>query len=300
MPVVGFLSSGSPRAFGSLVSAFRHGLADEGFVEGRNVRIDYRWAEGNYDDLGRLTAELIQNRATVIAATGGLVSAKAAMKATTTIPIVFIAGFDPVQLGLVKSLSRPEGNVTGASVFTTELAEKRFELLYRLVGPAGNFGLLVNPGAVSTKIDVERTKAAAARVGRPVIILEARSEGEIDRAFASAAEQRVNALVVHADPFFTTRRAQIVALAGRYRMPAAYPWREYTEAGGLLSYGTELSWGYQRIGVQAGRILKGAKPSQLPVELPTEFQLVINMKTAKQLGIAIPPEVRIMASETIP
>jgi putative ABC transport system substrate-binding protein len=299
MPVVGFLNSASPRAAAKFTASFREGLQSQGFIEGRNVWIDYRWAEGHYDDLPKLAAELVQSQVTLIAATGGVTSAQAAKNATATIPVLFVAGFDPVQLGLVASLNNPGGNVTGVSVFSTELATKRLEVLHDLMPGISTLGILVNPGSGATRIETRESVAAAQHFGLELLVLEASTEREIDAAFASLASKKTNALLVSADPFFTSKRDELVALAARHTLPAMYPWREYVEAGGLLSYGTELTWAYNQIGSYAGRILKGAKPTELPVQLPTSFELIINLKTAKSLGLTLPALVLARVTETI-
>jgi ABC-type uncharacterized transport system substrate-binding protein len=299
MPTIGFLSSGSPRAFAELVAAFREGLGDQGYNVGSNVWIDYRWAEGYYNDLDTLAAELVRNQVALIAATGGVPSARAGLNATRTIPVVFIVGVDPIQLGLVASLNKPGGNATGASIFTTELAMKRLELLSSLVPGKGAFALLVNPKSAGTDIETKMTATAAESSGRSISILNASTESEIDDAFNSAADQHVGALLISADPLFMNRRAQLVALAARHAIPAMFPLRQYVVAGGLMSYGPELTWAYRRIGQYAGRILKGTKPSDLPVEQPTEFKLVINLATAKALGLAIPPRLLALSDEVI-
>jgi putative tryptophan/tyrosine transport system substrate-binding protein len=299
MPVIGFLSSGSPGPFTPFVAGFRRGLAEQGYTEDRNVRIDYRWAEGNYGKLDTFAAELIQSGVALIAATGGVVSAKAAMRATTNIPIIFVVGFDPVELGLVESHSRPGHNVTGVSVHTTELAEKRLELLERLVPGIRTVGVLANPGSITTKLEIENMRGPAQKSGRSLVSLLASTESEIVSAFESAVQQKVDAIIVTADPFFNVRRDQIVALAARHRIPASYPSRLFVAAGGLMSYGTEISWAYQRVGVYAGRILKGTKPHELPVELPTSFNLTINLGAAKGLGLNVSAEMQAIASEVI-
>lgn len=297
LPVVGFLSSASPRAFANLVAAFREGLQSQGFVHGRNVWIDYRWAEGHYSDLPALASDLVQRKVALIAATGGVVSARAAIKATTTIPIVFVVGFDPVKLGLVARMNEPGANATGVSIFTTELVTKRLELLTKLLPQMRTVAMLVNPGAVVTRIEVSETKEAAERLGLKLVMIEARSESDFEAAMASAVKQQAKALLISADPFFTSRRVRLVALAAQHALPTMYPLRIYVEAGGLVSYGTELPWAYHQIGVYAGRILKGAKPGELPVMLPSNFDLVINAKTARALGITVPPEIAVLANE---
>ncbi|HKT17974.1 MAG TPA: ABC transporter substrate-binding protein [Stellaceae bacterium] len=299
VPVVGFLSSGSPASFGNFVAAFRQGLSDEGYAEGSTVRIDYRWAQGRYNDLDALAAGLVHDRVDLIAATGGVVSAKAALKATASIPIVFVVGFDPVGLGLVQSLNKPGGNATGISIFTTELIAKRVQLLYELSPGISKVAILVNAKAVVTDIEIQETIAAIKRSGRSLLTLSATTESEIDAAFAAAAEQKAGGLIVSADPYFTSRRAQVVGLATRYAIPAIYPVRQYADAGGLMSYGPNLERAYRDSGNYAGRILKGADPKTLPVELPTTFNLVINLKAAKALGLNISPLLLAIANDVI-
>jgi ABC-type uncharacterized transport system substrate-binding protein len=308
MPVIGFLSSGSPRTFARFTAAFREGLRSQGYTEGRNVWIDYRWAEGHYDELPALAAELVQRQVALIAAGGGIASAQSARNATRTIPVLFVAGFDPVRLKLVTSLNNPGGNVTGVSVFSTELATKRLELLHDLMPAAQTIAILVNPGTTAAGIEIkdatagietESATAAAQLLGLELVVLEATTDSDLEAAFALAVRKQASALLVSADPFFTIRRAELVALAARHALPAMYPWREYVEAGGLVSYGTELTWAYRQIGVYAGRIMKGAKPTDLPVQLPTNFELVINLKTAKALGLTVPPLVLARADKAI-
>jgi ABC-type uncharacterized transport system substrate-binding protein len=299
LPVIGFLNSGSARTFAKFLAAFRQGLGEHGYVEGRNVWIDYRWAEGHYNELGALASELVQKQVNVIAATGGVVSAQAALKTTSTTPVVFVVGFDPVQLGLVKRINQPGGNATGASVFTTELTGKRLEMLSELASVIQKVGILTNPGSVTTELEIKDTVSAAKHTGHEISVFRASNESEIDAAFAAAADQHVSGLLVSADPLFTTRRAQLVALAARHMIPAVYPWREYVEAGGLMSYGTELTWAYRQIGAYAGRILKGAQPHDLPVVLPTKFELVINLKTAKALGLNVSTKLLALADDAI-
>jgi putative ABC transport system substrate-binding protein len=296
--MIGFLSSGSPRAFAALVAACHQGMSELGYIEGRNVFVTYRWAEGHYDELDVLARDLVRRQVKMIVAPGGLVSAKAAMKATTAIPILFVVGFDPVQLGLVPSLARPGGNATGASIFSTELLPKRLELLHKLGRTIQSTGFLQNPEAITAEIDAKDAMAAAQRNGYQLRLFKANTEREIDAVFELAAQQ-VGALVVAADPFFTTRRDQIVALAARHAMTVMYPWREYVDAGGLMSYGAELTWGYHLVGQYAGRILKGENPADLPVQQPIKFEFVINLKTAKTLNLEIPPLVFAIADEVI-
>jgi putative ABC transport system substrate-binding protein len=291
VPVIGFLNSGSPGPFAKMLAAFHQGLKDGGYVEGQNVAIEYRWAEGHYDRLSTLAADLVRRRVAVIAATGGTPSARAAKAATTTIPIVFVAA-DPVRDGLVASLNRPGGNVTGVSVFSAELAPKRLQLLRELVPKAGKIAALTNPASM----DEAETLT---RAGLPLLTITAEAESDFEPAFIQAAQQGVEALLVTADPFFNSRRAQIVALAARHSLPAAYPWREYVEAGGLMSYGTNLAGTYRQVGQYVSRVLKGDKPADLPVQNPTKFDLAINLKTAKALGITIPETLLATADEVI-
>ena len=288
MPVIGFLNSASPGPFALLLSAFHEGLKDGGYVEGKNVTVEYRWANGQYDRLPALAADLVRRRVTVIAATGGTVTAQAAKAATTTIPVLFIAGADPVGDGLVSSFNRPGGNVTGVSVYTSELAPKRLELLRELVPKATKIALLVNP---ENAVDSQDAQNMMQRAGLPLLTLSATVETEFEREFVSASQHGAQALLVSADPFFNSRRTQLVALAARYAMPAAYPWSEYAKAGGLMSYGTSIPGAYRQIGQYVTRILKGEKPADLPVQQPTKFELVINLKTAKTLGLTVPPTV---------
>jgi putative ABC transport system substrate-binding protein len=287
MPVIGVLSSASPGGFQQLLAAFRQGLGESGYVAGRNVTIEYRWASGSYDRLPGLATELVNRGATLIAATGGIISARAALAATQSIPVLFVSGSDPVKIGLVDSLSRPGGNATGVSVYTTELIGKRFELLRELVPSASTIAIMVNPDSATSETEIKDFEAAARAIDLQLIILKAASPSTIEAAFANAVRQRVQALLISADPFFTSRRAQIVALAARHTIPVAYPWRAYIEGGGLMSYGPSLTWAYHQNGLYAGRILSGAKPGDLPVQLPTKFDMVINLKAAKALGLTV-------------
>jgi putative ABC transport system substrate-binding protein len=299
MPVIGFLNNASPAPAAPLVTAFRRGLDRAGYVEGRNVAIEYRWAEGQYDRLPALAGELIGRNVAVIAATGGLVTAQAAKAATSTIPVLFIAGLDPVQEGLVASINRPGGNATGVSVYTAELGAKRLEQLRELLPAVARVAMLVNPDSISTETEKEDLGAAARGVGIQLVVVHARSEGEVERAFGDAVAAGAGALIVSADAFFTSRRQQLVALAARHALPASYPWAQYADAGGLMSYGPTLTWAYEQIGTYAARILKGAKPESLPVQLPTTFEMVINLNTAKSLGLTIPPFLLARANRVI-
>jgi putative ABC transport system substrate-binding protein len=289
LPVIGFLNSGSPRTFAKFLRAFQKGLSEQGYVEGRNVAIEYRWAEGHFDELNALATELVADRVALIAATGGMRSALAARNATATIPIVFVLGSDPVQLRLAASLNKPGGNATGTTILTTELAPKRLGLLYELDPSIRNAAILVNPASTTANDEIGEVKVAAESTKRPhPLVLKAGSISEINAAFASAAEQQVRALIISADPLFTARREQLIGLAANGRMPVIYPFREFVDDGGLMSYGPSLASAYYRVGVFAGRILKGAKPSDLPVEAPARFEFVINLKTIKTLGLTAP------------
>jgi ABC-type uncharacterized transport system substrate-binding protein len=298
-PIIGFLNNASPAPAAPLVAAFRRGLERAGYVEGRNVAIEYRWAEGQYDRLPALTDELIRRRVAVIAATGGLVTAQAAKAATSTIPVLFIAGFDPVGEGLVASINRPGGNATGVSVYTTELGPKRLEHLRELLPALARVAMLVNPDSISTEVEKEDLGAAARSVGIQLLPFPARSEGEIESAFGNAVAGGANALIVSADAFFTSRRQQIVALAARHSLPASYPWAQYADLGGLMSYGPTLTWAYEQIGDYASRVLKGARPDALPVQLPTTFEMVINLNTARSLGLSVAPLLQARANRVI-
>jgi putative ABC transport system substrate-binding protein len=299
MPVIGWLNSGTPRTFAKFLRAFQQGLREQGFVEGRNVTIEYRWAEGHSDELDALAAELVADSAALIAATGGARSAQAAKNATPTIPIVFVLGVDPVKLGLVATFNKPGGNITGMTIVTTELATKRLNLLYDLDPGIRNAAIVVNPESPTADVEIDSERVAADSTGRPFFVFKASSESEIDAAFASAVEQQVRALVISADPFFMTRRAQIVGLAANRTMLVMYPFREFVDDGGLMSYGPSLANAYHQAGVYAGRILNGAKPSELPIERPTAFEFLINLKTAKMLGLTIPAALLAIADEVI-
>jgi putative tryptophan/tyrosine transport system substrate-binding protein len=300
MPVIGFLSSASPGPFARFVHAFRQGLNDGGHIEGGNVAIEYRWADGQFARLPELAADLVRQRVSLIAATGGTVSARAAKAATQTIPILFIGGPDPVNEGLVDSLNRPGGNVTGVAVQTSELMPKRVQLLGELVPRAATIALLVNPNwGLAAEAEARLVEAATRATGQQMVLLNASAESDFEPAFVSALRQRANALLVSANAFFTDRRVQLVALAARHAMPAGYPFREYADAGGLMSYGPSIADVYRLIGRYASRILRGDKPAALPVQLPTKFELIVNLKTAKAIGLAIPPTLLARADELI-
>jgi putative tryptophan/tyrosine transport system substrate-binding protein len=301
MPVIGLLNGASPGAMVLYTAAFRQGLKDAGFVEGQNAAIEYRWAEGQYDRLPALAADLVARQVAVIAATSSP-TALVAKAATTTIPIVFEGGFDPVEVGLVASLNRPGGNVTGVSNFSGVLAAKVFELLHELVPNPTVVAVLVNPtNPIRAESTAKDMQAAGRALGQAVHILNASTEGEIDAAFASLAQLRAAALVFGGDTFITSRRNQIVALAARHAVPtiSGSPGREYVAAGGLMSYGSSLTDAYRQTGIYTGKILKGAKPADLPVLQPTKFELVINLKTAKALGLKVPLTLQVAADEVI-
>jgi putative tryptophan/tyrosine transport system substrate-binding protein len=295
MPVIGYLGASSPGPIAANLAAFRQGLSEAGYVEGQNVAIEYRWAEGHYDRLPSLAADLVGHKIDVIA-TSGTPSILAAKSATSTIPIVFASG-DPVERGLVASLARPGGNLTGVS--SLAIGPKRLELLSELVPRASVVALLVNPNNESAERVIKDVQEAAGAKGVQLQILKASTEGEIDAAFATLVQLRAGALVVAGDPFFNSRREQLVALASRYPVPAIYDWREYAASGGLISYGPSLTGIFRQLGTTVGKILKGAKPADLPVEQPTKFELVVNLKTAKALGLIVPPGILARADEVI-
>jgi putative tryptophan/tyrosine transport system substrate-binding protein len=298
MPVIGYLGAGSPGPSAPFVAAFRQGLGGSGYVEGQNVAIEYRYAEGRDDRLPALAADLVGRKVDVIVSTGGP-APRAAKAASQTIPIVFIIGGDPVAIGLVASFARPGGNVTGVSWLGGELTSKRLELASELVPQARAIALMVNPNGANAESVVRDMQEAARAKGVQLPILNAGSESEIDAAFASLVQGRADALVVTAEPFINSRRQQIVALAARHAVPAIYGIREYATAGGLISYGASLTAAYREAGIYTGRILKGAKPADLPVEQPTTLELVVNLKTAKALGLTIPPSILGRADEVI-
>jgi putative ABC transport system substrate-binding protein len=298
MPVIGFLGVGSPGPAAPYVAAFEQGLSEAGWVEGKTVAIEFRWAEARYDRLPALAADLVGRKVDVIAAFGGIPAAIAAKSATSTIAIVFSVG-DPVELGLVTSLARPGGNLTGVSTMAPELISKRLELISELVPQAGGIALLVNPNNSNTERIIGDMQEAAHTKGVQLRVLKAGSESEIDAAFASLVELHAGALVVGGDPFFESRREQLVALAARHAVPAIYQWLEFAVAGGLISYGASLTALYRQVGIYAGKILNGAKPANLPVQQPTTFELVVNLKTAKGLGLTVPPSILARADEVI-
>jgi putative ABC transport system substrate-binding protein len=299
IPVIGFLGSELPDLYVGRLRAFLQGLNEAGFVEGRNVMIEYRWAEGQYDRLPGLADDLVRQRVTVMVATStpAVLTAKAA---TTTLPIAFLTGTDPVAMGLVASLNRPGGNMTGVSNLSTELGAKQLELLYELVPSATVIALLVNPtDHVIVETLSKAFETAALAIRRQILVVSASTQREIDTAFTTLVQQKAGALVVGNDPFFNARPDQLVALAGRYAVPAIYPYREYAAAGGLMSYGSNLADAYRLVGIYTGRILKGEKPSDLPVQQSTKVELVLNHKTAKALGITFPMSLLGRADEVI-
>jgi putative tryptophan/tyrosine transport system substrate-binding protein len=281
------------------VAAFRQGLSETGWVEGQNVAIEYRWAEGRYDQLLALAADLVGHKVDVIVASGSLPPALAAKSATSTIPIVFASVGDPVGMGLVASLAQPGGNLTGFSTMAIELAAKRLELLSELIPQARVIALLVNPNNPATESLIRDVQEAARANGLRLDILKAGTESEIDTAFATLVQLHASALVVAAESFFFSRRDQFVALAARHAVPAIYEWREFAVAGGLISYGTSLTGLWRQAGIYAGKILQGAKPADLPVQQPTTFELVVNLNTAKALGLTVPPSILARADEVI-
>jgi putative tryptophan/tyrosine transport system substrate-binding protein len=297
-PVIGYLSFTSPDERPTLVAAFRQGLEQAGFVVGQNVTIEYRSAGGNYERLPALAAELVKIPVAVIAATGGEASGRAAKAATSQIPIVFTSGSDAVKGGLVASLNRPGGNVTGVSLLGYELDSKRLQLLHELLPRALTIGVLVNTTSPAQP-NLPDMKAAAATNGQQLVIFDARTDADIEATFASLQSRGIEALLVTTNPFYEGRRAHIVALAKRHSVPALYPWREYTAVGGLISYGTSFTESYRQAGLYVGRVLKGEKPSDLPVVQATKFELLVNAKTAKALGLSVPPSILVAADEVI-
>jgi putative tryptophan/tyrosine transport system substrate-binding protein len=299
MPVIGLLDPRSPHMLATPSRGFRQGLKDTGYVEGENVALEYRWAENEMDRLPALAAELVRRQVSVIVASTP-VAALAAKAATTTIPIVFTVNEDPVRLGLVASLPRPGGNLTGINLFSAELSAKRLDILREVVPGAARVGVLVNPAnATSTESTLRDVAAATRAIELQIKVLNASTSRDIEAAFASFTRERPDALFVGADPYFYSRRVQLVVLAARHTIPATYSQRDFAEAGGLMSYGTSLTDAYRQIGLYAGRILKGAKPADLPVVQASKFELVVNLPTAKALGLEVPPMLLARADEVI-
>jgi putative ABC transport system substrate-binding protein len=299
IPVIGFLSAGSPNAFAHLAAAFREGLSETGYIEHQNVGIEYRWAEGQLDRLPALASGLVAGRVAVIVATGGSAPALAAKAATKTVPIVFTGGGDPVALGLVASLSRPGGNATGVSNISASMEAKRLEVLRELVPTAAQIACLRNPKGANADTQTRDVEAAARTIGQQIFLVDVRIDRELDSAFTTIVQQRAGALLVMGDPLFTNLRDQLVVLAAKHAVPAMYPFREFISAGGLINYGPSIAEGYRQAGIYTGKILKGDKPADLPVLQPTKFELVINLKTAKALGLTVPDTLLARADEVI-
>jgi ABC-type uncharacterized transport system substrate-binding protein len=300
LPTIGFLSGASSGTYQPFVTAFKEGLKQTDYVEGQNVAIEYRWADDQFDRLPKLAADLVDDPPTMIMASGNL-AALAAKKASATIPIVFTSGFDPIQIGLVASFNRPEGNITGVYTLSEKVRLKTLELLHELVPAAARIGLLINPTELnlSKSVIVKELEAAARPLGKEIHALEASTDAQIDAAFSTLVQLRAGALIIASDQFYTDRRERIAALALRYALPSVYARREYAVAGGLMSYGTNLSDIYRQAGVYAGRILRGAQPADLPIIESTKLELVINVKTAKALGLTLPPSFYWRADEVI-
>jgi putative tryptophan/tyrosine transport system substrate-binding protein len=299
MPVIGMLHSGSPDPYAGRMAAFRQGLSATGLVEGKDFMIEFRWAEGNYERLREMARDLVARNVSVIVAAGGVASAPVAKAATATIPIVFMTGADPIAAGLVKSLARPEANVTGVSFLTQSLGAKRLGLLNMLAPDATTVAVLVNPAnpaATGVKQEIQEAGRASKR---SVQILEASTEAEIDAAFEAIVPQKFGAILVYSDPLFTSRHAQIATLGTKAAVPAIYPSREYAEAGGLASYGADVRDEYRKAGVYTAKLLQGTKPADLPILQPTKFELVVNLKTARSIGLNIPDSFQLLADEVI-
>jgi putative ABC transport system substrate-binding protein len=299
MPVIGFLFGGSPEASANFVAAFRNGLGEAGYVEGQNVAIEYLWTHNDNDRLSELAADLVRRRVAVIVTPNLIAAALAAKAATATIPIVFGGGFDPVQAGLVASLNQPGGNVTGISFMSVETGGKRLGLLHELLPGAARFAMLVNPTNPNAEPNITEARAAASVIGRQIEVLAASTNRDIDTAFGSLVQKQADALLVSPEPLFTTRRVQLVTLAARHAVPTIYYIREFAEIGGLMSYGPNVADQYRQVGVYSGRILKGEKPGDLPILRPTKFEFVINLQTAKTLGLEVSPMLLARADEVI-
>jgi putative ABC transport system substrate-binding protein len=298
-PIIGFVSSRSATDSAGLVVAFRKGLGELGFVEGQNVAIEYRWAEGQYDRLPALAAELVRLGSAVLVTTGGEPSALAAKAATSAIPIVFTTGGDPVKIGLVESLNRPGGNATGVSLLTTTPESKRLGLLHELVPGARIVGVLIDPNYQEAEAQAQELQEAASRIDQRICVAFARNDKDLEMAFETLVQAQADALLVCADPFFDTRRDRIIEFAAQHRMPAIYQFREYALRGGLMSYGISLPEGYRQVGIYAGQVLKGAKPADLPIVQSIKFEFVVNLKTAKAIGLEVPAMLLARADEVI-
>ena len=299
IPVIGFLSSALPKPYAGRVAGFRKGLNEAGYIEGRDLAIEFRWAQGQYDRLPVFAADLVSQKAAVIVSSGGNVAALAATAATSSIPIVVVTGSDPVKAGLVASFNRPGGNITGASFVATELETKRLELSRDLVPSAAVIGVLINPTNPAAESRSKDLQMAARTLDRDIHIVNVSNESELEAAFATLTQHPAGALLVSTDSFLTSQRDRLVALATQYALPTIYPWREFVEAGGLMSYGPIINEVYRQAGIYTGRILKGEKPADLPFVRPTKFELVVNMKTAKALGLTLPPSILARANEVI-
>ena len=298
-PVIGFLGSRSLEDSANLVAAFRAGLGEIGFVEGQNVTIDFRWAEGHYERLAALSVELVARQVSVIAAPGGIAAGLAAKAATTKIPIIFLTGADPIEFGLVSNFIRPEANLTGGAILTNSLAPKQLELLHEVAPSARDVAFLVNPKNPIAESDTRDLRSAAKATGQQILVFNAGSEGDIDSAFAALIDQHAGAVLVQSDPLFNSQPSKIVALAARHAIPAIYQWRDFVVAGGLMSYGTVLADAYRQVGVYAGKILNGTKPGDLPVQQSVRVQLILNLRTAKPLGLTFSNQLLGRADEVI-
>ena len=299
LPVIGFLSSTSSKGYTPYLAAFREGLREGGFVEGQNVTIEYRWADDHYERLPELAADLVTRRVALIAAAGGSPAALAAKSATTTIPIVFQIGVDPVKAGLVSSLNQPGGNITGFANLALEVGPKRLELLHRLVPNATNIAVLVNPARSNVEAEIKDMQSAANKLGLQLNVLYASTERDFDKVFATSVQLRAGGVVISGDPFFNTRSEELAAMAIHYMVPAIYQFHEFAAAGGLVSYGSSIKNTHREAGIYTARILKGEKPADLPVQEPNKVELIINLKTAKTLGLEIPPSILTSADEVI-
>jgi putative ABC transport system substrate-binding protein len=299
MPVIGYLGAGSPQSNAIRLDAVRQGLVEAGYVEGQNFVFDYRWAEDQNERLPALAAQLVRRDVALILTGGGSTATVAAKSATATIPIVFITGADPIKLGFVASFNRPGSNLTGVSFLVNALVAKQFEVLHETVPKTALIGYLVNPTYTNAEADTRNVLAAAEVVGQKLLVVQAHTDSELEAAFVTLIQQRAGALVVGADPFFTDRRDRLVELAARQKIPAIYFVREFVSAGGLMSYGTSITEAYRIVGLYAGRILKGEKPADLPVQQSTKVELIVNLKTAKALGLTVPPQIVARADEVI-